>query len=200
MLLVVWGTEYSQIHIYLPVPPTGAATSTHAFSCLVLLQKPFSLLLYNIGLLRTALDNLSSNNFHDTITKILQSADAVPRKSTVAWLAANNSTHYWPAVYVKSVKSDLTYTALAELTARTTERYFLRNYVKLLRQNGRYAHYVRLETGHYTFYCYYPSHMKCILSVSVMQCIHCLSALLGLQLARQQSGRQRNSISRTRLS
>jgi len=56
-------------------------------------------------------------------------------------LAANNSARYWPDVYVKSVAigfdsiaTDLTYTALAELTARTAERYFLRNYVKLLRQ------------------------------------------------------------------
>ena len=43
-------------------------------------------------------------------------------------------------------------TALAELTARTAERYFLRNYVKLLRQYGRYVRYVRyvrMETRHY---------------------------------------------------
>ena len=48
---------------------------------------------------------------------------------------------------------DLTYMALAELTARTAERYFLRNYIKLLRQYGRYVRYVRyvrMETRHNT--------------------------------------------------
>jgi len=105
-----------------------------------------------------ALANLSSNNFHDAITKIVQSADSVPRKCTIAWLAANNSARYWLAIYVKfvaigfdSIATDLTYTALAELMARTAERYFSRNYVKLLRQYGRYVRYVRyvrMETRH----------------------------------------------------